>query len=189
MNYITNYLIVLFLLLARPSASQNIYSTDANTEDSILAPAFKGILLNGDSISSLDLKGKVIVLNFWGTYCKPCINEIPSLNALTKKYKWEEVVFIAVTEQNQLTIANFFKASTTPPFLYLQVINGIEIIKNYINAKFLVKGNDQYFYEDVRPCHIIINKKGKVIHYMQGGLEGQTKGLEQKIDEELKKKN
>lgn len=42
---------------------------------------------DGDEQKIKDLKGKVIVLDFWATYCPPCLQEIPHLNDLQAKYK------------------------------------------------------------------------------------------------------
>lgn len=45
-------------------------------------PDFQIVTLDGDTIRSLDLRGKVVVLNFWATWCLPCRLEMPSLQHL-----------------------------------------------------------------------------------------------------------
>ncbi|TAF33984.1 MAG: TlpA family protein disulfide reductase, partial [Cytophagales bacterium] len=60
------------------------------------------------SLSSL--KGKVVVLNFWGTHCKPCIKEMPELNDLKKRFSYNpDVVFLAPTRDKAAKLAGFFK--------------------------------------------------------------------------------
>ncbi len=51
---------------------------------------------DGDTVKLRDLQGKVVVLDFWATYCPPCIEEIPHLNALQKKYGAENLEIIGL---------------------------------------------------------------------------------------------
>ncbi|TAF59519.1 MAG: TlpA family protein disulfide reductase [Cytophagales bacterium] len=61
-------------------------------------------------VSLSSLKGKVVVLNFWGTYCVPCIKEMPELNDLKKRFSYSsDVVFLAPTRDNAAKLAGFFK--------------------------------------------------------------------------------
>ncbi|WP_424961711.1 TlpA family protein disulfide reductase [Ekhidna sp.] len=56
-------------------------------------------LIDGSTIKQSELKQKVIIANLWGTWCKPCIEEIPDLNQLVDSYKENnEVIFIAVAD-------------------------------------------------------------------------------------------
>ncbi|MCP6726223.1 TlpA family protein disulfide reductase, partial [Klebsiella pneumoniae] len=56
-------------------------------KDPDLAPAFKAKDLDGKEIILDAYKGKVVLLNFWATWCGPCRAEIPSLIKLQTKYK------------------------------------------------------------------------------------------------------
>jgi len=63
-------------------------------------------LLNLDSIS----KNKIVVIEFWATWCVPCIKAFPHLNELQKKFKTENVIFLSVTyESNKNKIDSFLK--------------------------------------------------------------------------------
>ena len=55
---------------------------------------------DGQVVSLADFKGKIVVLNFWATWCAPCIEEMPSLNRLAERYagKGVEIVAISVDE-------------------------------------------------------------------------------------------
>ena len=60
------------------------------------APDFSILTSGGEYISSDELSGKVILLDFWGIWCKPCLSAIPYLSQVAKKYKKEAFVLISV---------------------------------------------------------------------------------------------
>jgi peroxiredoxin len=53
------------------------------------APDFSFTSLQGEYISLEDLRGKVVVLDFWGTWCRPCVDSVPALRSMHKKYSKE----------------------------------------------------------------------------------------------------
>jgi thiol-disulfide isomerase/thioredoxin len=60
-------------------------------------PPFSLTDLNGRSHSSSDWRGKVVLVNFWATWCPPCLAEIPMLVALQEKYR-DQLVIVGVSE-------------------------------------------------------------------------------------------
>ncbi len=60
------------------------------------APAFKGKTLSGQTVSQQRLKGKVVVVDFWATWCVPCASVIPVLKEVTDEYADKGVVLLAV---------------------------------------------------------------------------------------------
>ena len=71
------------------------------------APDFSITDMSGTEIRLSDLKGKVVVLNFWFTACYPCISEMPELNGLVEKFKDKEVVFIAPALEDSKKLNSF----------------------------------------------------------------------------------
>jgi thiol-disulfide isomerase/thioredoxin len=61
------------------------------------APAFVARDINGREVSAADLRGKVVIVNFWATWCPPCRAEIPDLVALQEKYK-DHLQVIGISE-------------------------------------------------------------------------------------------
>ncbi|MGA0340320.1 MAG: TlpA disulfide reductase family protein, partial [bacterium] len=51
----------------------------------LAAADFEGILLNGQPFRLSDQKGKVVFLNFWATWCSPCLKEMPDMQELQKE--------------------------------------------------------------------------------------------------------
>jgi thiol-disulfide isomerase/thioredoxin len=65
------------------------------------APDFSFTSKDGEFISLADVKGKVVVLDFWGTWCGPCVMATPGLVKLHKKFAEQPVVFISVAENDR----------------------------------------------------------------------------------------
>ena len=61
---------------------------------------------NNTTLNFNTTKGKVVFVNFWATWCPPCIAEMPSLQALYNDYK-DKVVFLFVTSDNFKTVEEF----------------------------------------------------------------------------------
>jgi len=101
------YAILRVKTAARPAAAAaQPASTDADdsgvlrfVKDPEMAPAIEAHDLNGDLISSASWKGKVVIVNFWATWCPPCREEIPALIALQNKYK-DRLQIIGISEDD-----------------------------------------------------------------------------------------
>lgn len=63
------------------------------------APDFTLAALEGGSIALADMQGKVVVLNFWATWCQPCRSEMPALEQVWSDYREQDLVVLAVNLQ------------------------------------------------------------------------------------------
>lgn len=63
--------------------------------------------LNGRNWALKDLRGKVVLLNFWATWCPPCRKEMPDLDALYDKFKKKGLVILSVSDEDEATVRKF----------------------------------------------------------------------------------
>ncbi len=61
------------------------------------APAYELVTLSGDTVRSTDLRGQVVVVNFWATWCPPCLLEMPSLQKLHERRAGDGVVVVGLS--------------------------------------------------------------------------------------------
>jgi thiol-disulfide isomerase/thioredoxin len=54
-----------------------------------------------------EYRGKVVFLNYWATWCGPCRHEIPAINKLVDAHRGQDVVFLAITDEDFATIERF----------------------------------------------------------------------------------
>ncbi len=101
------FLSVLSLAVVACGTSQPVAGTDptgaavAEPEPELKsAPEFDLASFAGGTINSEDLKGKVLVVDFWATWCKPCIEEIPNFNALDAEQSDDRVVMLGITVES-----------------------------------------------------------------------------------------
>lgn len=73
-----------------------------------VAPPLKVNDLNGKPISLDELKGKIVLLNFWATWCGPCRAEIPDLIDLQKKYKDQFAIVALATDEDDSDLVKKF---------------------------------------------------------------------------------
>jgi len=73
------------------------------------APDFSAKTMDGKSLSMSQLKGKVIVMNFWFNTCEPCVAEIPALDSLVASYSDTNVVFMAFSRDYAIAVNKFLE--------------------------------------------------------------------------------
>ncbi len=134
------------------------------------APEFEGKDLDDKNVKLSNLKGKVVVLKFWFTQCKPCLLEMPELNKMIEeKYKNnKDVVFISICLDDKAAIKKLLEKH---PFSYSTLYNMQEVADKYNVAAY--------------PTHMVIDKSGIITQVYN---IGERSLLESAIDAALKGK-
>ena len=111
----------------------------------------------GKEISFSDFQDKVLLVNFWATWCAPCIKEMPSLDRLKKKInKNFDVIAVSVDRDGVKKVKDFFNENKiTNLGKYFDTKNSLAKEMNLIGL----------------PTSFFINKKGDLIGYFQGDME------------------
>jgi thiol-disulfide isomerase/thioredoxin len=116
--------------------------------------------VSGADINLSSLKGKVVFLNFWATWCPPCIAEMPGINELHKQFlNRTDVVFVVVDADGDLN-----KSGT---FLRTHGYN----LPLYIFAS----GSVSNLFTDTLPSTLIIDREGKIVFRKTGAANYNTK--------------
>ena len=111
----------------------------------------------GREISFSDFQDKVLLVNFWATWCAPCIKEMPSLDRLKRKInKNFDVIAVSVDRDGVKKVKDFFNENKiTNLGKYFDTKNSLAKEMNLIGL----------------PTSFFINKKGDLIGYFQGDME------------------
>ena len=140
----------------------------AGPVESGLAPDFSLTGIDGRKVTLSELRGQVVIINFWASWCPPCREEAAYLEQTWRKYQDQGVVFIGVdyvdTEKEALAYIQEFD---------ITYINGPDI-RTEISDAYNIKGVPETFY---------VSKSGELRGVHIGPLKAPE--LDQKIDELL----
>lgn len=150
------FILALLLGLSSCINTNNDESADQSAPTETPAAQPSGVTftrLDGQQVDLSALSGKVVVLNFWATWCPPCIREMPSLQEFYNKYK----------------------ATPDVEFLVIEVDNKPDLAKNFIeknNFTFPVYSPasmiPEAFLGQSIPTTVILNKKGEISYRHEG---------------------
>ena len=165
------------LVLTATLAALQSYGAQADTSSLVNKPmpAYSLSTIDGKTISNKSLKGKVVLLDFWATWCGPCKAASPSMQALHKKYASKGLVVVGANCLEQVskpTKEPAAKYAKEHGYTYTFAYNSDALTK-----KCLVQGI---------PTMIIIDKKGVIRKVQVGWSDGVEKTLDVAIAKLLK---
>jgi peroxiredoxin len=158
--------------------SRSSQSSDAETagkeKDPLIgqkAPDFQTQFLNEEKFKLSDQKGKVVILDFWATWCGPCVRALPELQKATSSFNKNNVTLLAVNQgESKKVISKFLKKKQ------LKALSVIMDETRKIGGDYKVKGI---------PKTVIIDQKGVVRHVHVGFSSGMGERLKGEINKLL----
>ena len=153
------------------SDTTDTISQEVDSQNSIIEKKEKASPLSvdfksedGKTVNTLDLRGKVVFMNFWATWCPPCRKEMPAIQVLYDKFKSNEhITFLIVEIENDVEGTKKFltEENLSLPIYYPQA----DIPKEWVS--------------DAIPTTVILDKNGKIAAKQQGMYDFASKEVEE----------
>jgi len=163
--------IISFLITSAVSCKKREVDTASAPPASVgnVAPDFKLNDVNGKAVELSEFKGRVVLVEFWATWCGPCGEFTPILNELYKKYKEKGFVILALTsEGNEDTITSYIKDNNVT---YTVLLADMKTIRRYGVISI--------------PTSFLIDKEGKIVEKHMGFADDSLQKLSQEIEKLL----
>ncbi|MEK3835853.1 MULTISPECIES: TlpA family protein disulfide reductase [unclassified Paenibacillus] len=119
-----------------------------------LAPAFEAVTLQGEKVRLSEYKGRVVLLNFWATWCKPCMREMPLLNELSQSAELSVETLFVNAGESKGTVSEYMAEQQ---FSFPVIID----VTGRISASYSV---------NALPSTYIINKAGEISKIVVGEI-------------------
>jgi uncharacterized protein (TIGR03435 family) len=103
---------------------------------------------DGTDTSWEKLRGKVVVLDFWATWCGPCVASIPHWNELARQFRDKPIVFLAISDENEAVVTAFLKRKPIETWI------GLEGSTRSTRDRYGIRGI---------PTTVIVNQDGIVV--------------------------
>jgi len=126
---------------------------------------------DGTTLTTEEFRGKVLIVNFWASWCGPCIQEMPALAALQEKYG-EEGLAVLPASQDAMGSKPFYQEQLDLPVLY----DVKSMALNEIGGRGL-------------PTTLILDREGREVARVEGALEWMSEPSLEKIESVLKSKD
>ncbi len=147
------WITILFALGLRPALAQSVF--ELSVDD-----------LNGESTALSQYTGKPLVVNFWATWCPPCVEEMPDLEALSQSHT--DVQFVGLAIDTQRNVKRFLQQIPVSYDLYVPGHSGVKHMRALGNPKGGL------------PFTLVISADGTVAHQILGQID--KKDLDSKIN-------
>lgn len=168
-------LIMLMLVIFASACERNSNKIQSNAGEAIeqkTAPDITVTALDGTALKLSSLKGKVVLLNFWATWCPPCREEIPSMMKLNSAMSGKpfQMLAVSIDEGGKPSLEEFFKSTGFTLPTYMDQANAAGKIYGITGV----------------PESFLIDKKGIIVKKIIGPVEWDSPEVKAFIEELLK---
>ncbi len=145
---------------------------DKTTQTETALPQFVVQDLEGANINSAQFQGKVLIIDFWATWCGPCLTEIPAYNALNKKYADQNfhLLGIALSSGDAATLKPFAQKHNMEYPVYVGSQDAAAAFGNIA----------------VMPTTFVLDQNGAIVKAIKGAGPGKIEQLDALIAKLLK---
>lgn len=150
--------------------SSLLLSSAMATEEGAQAPDFSlpGVRENEAAVTLSELRGDIVYVDFWASWCAPCLRSLPEVNTLYERYKDQGFSVVAITIDDPVEDALDFLLDLETPLAYQVALDQTAEVM------------DQYAVVGM-PTSFLIDREGVVRMVHKGFREGDTELLEQKL--------
>lgn len=135
--------------------------------------------LDGSSFKLADYRGQVLVVDFWATYCPPCVKQAPRLAELNARYRARGLTVVGLTadkKEDQALVEEFIKKA--------RINYHIGYDNSWLSTAFL-KGTEDATGSPPIPQLFVLSREGRVVEHLIGERPGGLDYLEKVINEQL----
>lgn len=123
------------------------------------APNFTLKTLSGETVSLTDYRGQVVLVNFWASWCPPCVAELPTLHQFYLSHKSDGFVVLAVNaEENEPTIRQFVEQNG---YTFPVLVDSAATAANAYDVRAI-------------PASFIVDQNGNIQYIHRGEIDTQT---------------
>lgn len=138
--------------------------TKTSSDPALISGAAAPVTVDGLAALLNASKGKVAVINFWATWCPPCVVEMPELAKFYRSYSAEDVALHAVSldlvEDMETIIKPFLEENGVPFPVHVLSERDIEMISKVVKAEI----------SGALPVTLIYDRSGKLVEMWEGGI-------------------
>jgi thiol-disulfide isomerase/thioredoxin len=155
MKQIGPVIIVALMALVGGVMVKEFLSTTEQTSPTPL-PDFNLPDVSGELHSISEWRGKILIINFWATWCPPCREEIPEFIALQERYGAKGMQFIGIAIDDQDSVEEYMVSTKINFPILIGGVTGIALAHQLGNSV------------DAVPFTLVVNQQGQIIHRQPG---------------------
>ncbi|WP_339272026.1 redoxin domain-containing protein [Paenibacillus sp. FSL W8-0187] len=152
-TWVRGLILAILLAAAAYALFQSMMKDGQIAEIGHAAPGFEAVNLQGEPVRLSDYKGQAVLLNFWASWCGPCVNEMPILNEAYAQEPGVEIIAVNIGESREKAEAFVRKHQLDIPIVLDQ--------QNKIKGKYGISG---------LPVTVLIDDQGNIVDRVTGEL-------------------